>query len=556
MNMCSRNSRCWAVQWLLLTLLFMLLCLGSTCVNAAIIKTHAWLNQPAAIWATITENEQTAAAAQLALKSDLSAAVHSIDNAATTEVTALAPYSTPGAGLAYGANVEFTVTSDALTEADILAAVRKASLPSTSLIFFPKSDFPGSVSVLAADEPSSMTSVGPAVLPVTGSTFFWSLILTQLEQVGGALGTNALAASLEADMQSTVGSTLTQFLLLVDMSTYIVNASSVYFPYSMWAFPGTVVTPTTSSAIQALVMGSTLGEFNRLIHAVPTLIPTMSDYKDIFPTPAVPWTPLPGNPFDPTSPVEVPVNPVLLNLTGDYFLLFSGEVERWGSLWEARRDAVSASIEKAIQAMPSGMESTITAKVLSAKTVPSDSTKVGGLEVVCQVTQGVLTSSAHLRTPEESAAMLLHADYSATQSLYDSTAGGVITPPAQPDVSILQSSVLEATPGSIASTRVDYDFSFTFTGEVIGVVAMSSAIVGVSLIIGIVACSFSCCCPQHVPTGSRKKRYASSRKSSDESYAVEENAMKVRNVLSYPDSQVHSADDQGRGRSTMPDDVA
>ncbi|KAI5688523.1 hypothetical protein MNV84_03996 [Leishmania braziliensis] len=490
----------------LLALVLMCLCTHITFVKAAIVDTSVWLNAPAPVWQTIISTPEGEYAIKAMAQIDFTTAVKSLDISASVTVKALTPYVSPTSGPAYGAGISFSVTTNSLTDSQVLSAVRSSALPSINNFFATSASLVVLVKALGADGPSAMASVGQMLLPVTGSTFFWQVLLDTLA-TGGSAAPSVFMMPLQIDMQDAVDVTVQSYLAEMTPATNQVNASSLYVSYAVWAFPGTEVGPSTSSDLEELVRKSTLPEFNNYMSTLKDTYPGLQAYSDLFPTEVRFWTPPSGNPFDPESTNPNADLPALANDTGDYFLLFRGDAGTWGQVWERNRLAVSASIESAIEKRLHRRSFVNHVSVISAKTVTSDLEHIAGLQVLCRVVQGITRISSHLWSPEEMASLLLQGDYSATQALYDS--GGSVPPEGlmQPHAAVVQPiplATVQDAPGTLTTTRVSYDYSVTLSKAVVGIISMAAVIVGISLVVIIIAVGLSFC-PKYIGGGTNTK---------------------------------------------------
>ncbi|KAG5478481.1 hypothetical protein LSCM4_04714 [Leishmania orientalis] len=491
-----------------LVLVLMLMCAHPDFASATPVNTNAWLSGPAAVWDIIIGTPATETAMKAAAQMDLQAAVQSIDSSAQVVVNGLTSYKSQQGGPAYGANAAFSVTTEK-PEEEVLSAVRSSVMTNMDTIFI-AAGLDAPITALMAKEPSAMTSVGPVLLPVMGSTYFWYVLLETLASTD-EMAVALFMHPLQVDIQSAVDSTVAQFLIEATPSSITVNASSFYVSYTVWAFPEVEVGSGTPDKLKALAMGSRLSQFNSYLESAKDLYPDLQDYRDLFPTAVRPWTPPPGNPFEEESGDTGDTFPVLANNTGDYSLLFSGEAEQWGVVWEKQSEAVSASIEKAIEVKLHRRTFVNRAFVASAETVASDAKQSGGLRVLCRVVQGLTRFSNHTWSPEELASLLLQADYSETQALYASGGSAVEgVAPRQPRAAVIQPTLSAfaggGSPGSITTATVNYNYSTKLSKEMTGVIVMAALIVGVSLIIIIVTVCCCCLCPNFTRPGLKSKR--------------------------------------------------
>ncbi|CAJ1008707.1 hypothetical protein Q4I28_004020 [Leishmania naiffi] len=490
----------------LLALVLMCLCTHITFVKAAVVDTNVWLSAPVQVWQTIASTPEGQYAIKAAAEIDFTTAVKSLDNSASVTVKALTPYVSPSSGPAYGADISFSVTSDSLSDSQVLSAVRSSTLPNINSFLANNVGLAVLVKALGADGPSAMVSVGQMLLPVTGSTFFWQVLLDRVATEGFS-ALSLFMMPLQIDVQAAVDVAVQSYFVEMTPATNQVNASSLYVSYIVWAFPGAEVSPGTSSGLEELVRKSTLPEFNSYMSTLKDTYPDLQAYSDLFPTEVRFWTPPSGNPFDPDSTNPNADLPALVNDTGDYFLLFRGDAETWGQVWEHNRLAVSASIESAIEKRLHRRSFVNHVSVLSAKTVTSDLEHIAGLQVLCRVVQGITRISSHLWSPEEMASLLLQGDYNATQALYYS--GGSVPPEGlmQPHAAVVQPiplATVQDAPGTLATTRLSYDYSVRLSKAVVGIISMAAVIVGISLVVIIIAVGLSFC-PQHIGGGTNMK---------------------------------------------------
>ncbi|KAG5478693.1 hypothetical protein LSCM1_06097 [Leishmania martiniquensis] len=502
---------------LFIALALMVVCAHTDFVTAQV-KTSVWLSGPTEVWDAVLGTPGTQAAINEATQRDLQAAIETLDADAKADLTGLTSHAPQLNGPAYGANANFAVSTDKLSEEDVLAAVRSAAMTNIDNAFSTVG-LSGSITALMADGPSSMISVGPVLLPLTGSTYFWYVLL-QILSVGGKVAIALLLHPLQVDVQNAVDSTMTKFIIEAKQSEVIVNASSLYMAYNVWAYPGVEVKPSTSDDLKALAMRSKLSLFNTYLETVKSSSPEIQGYIDLFPNAVRPWTPPPGNPFDEDDFESETTFKVLANSTGDYLLLFNGEVEQWDAVWSKNREALAKSIERAANERLHRRTFVSSAHVVSAETVPADPNRPGGLRVLCRVLQGLTRFSDHPWSPEEMASLLLQADYSETQALYASggsaAQGGVLM---QARAAVAQPTLLAVShgdsPGSIATATVKYNFSRTLSKETAGVIAMAALIIGLSFIIILVTVCCCCLCPNLTRSSVASKKSAPLRVRSD-----------------------------------------
>ncbi|AYU78981.1 hypothetical protein, unknown function [Leishmania donovani] len=501
-----------------LALILLFLCVHAACAEEAEIQANAWLSAPASVWSVIVSDPRTHLAMIQAVTADFVSAIRAADSKAVVFVTSLKPVTPQKAwasGPAYGAYAQFTAMTR-LSKEEVLWALRSSDLRTINKIF-QSVGFDAAVEALAADGPPSMQAVGPVLLPVSGSTFFWQLLLGTL-MTQNAISVDAFMYPLQMDIQDAVDSTLRNYLIEATPLTNEVNVSSWYVSYNVWAFPEAEVTPSTPSDLRAFAMKSRMPLFNRYMNTVMDTYPTLKAYSDLLPTMVHARTPPLGNPFEGNGANDPDrIFEVLANETGDYLLVFSGDADRWGQVWEKSRDAVSKSIEEAIEDRLHRRTFLNRAFVTSAKTLPNDSVNVGGLQVLCRVLQGITMISNHPWSPEEVSPLLLQANYSATQALYISGGGPVAEytkrPPATASQSILLAASYKASPGSIATTSISYDYRVRLNKYIIGIIVMSVLIIGASLVAIIITVSFCCCCPKLIGGGTDRKRSALSHAS-------------------------------------------
>ncbi|CAG9574268.1 hypothetical protein LMJF_23_0840 [Leishmania major strain Friedlin] len=492
-------------------LILLFLCMHAACAKEAEIQANAWLSAPTSVWDAIVSDPMTHFAMIQAVKEDFVSAIRVVDSIAEVVVTSLKPMKSQKAwagGPAYGAYAQFSAVTQ-LNKEEVFSALRSSNLRSINSIF-QSVGFNAAIEVLAADGPPSMRAVGPVLLPVSGSTFFWQVLLGTL-MAQNALSVDAFMYPLQMDIQSAVDFTVRKFLIETTPLTNQVNVSSWYVSYNVWAFPGAEVTPSTPSDLRAFAMKSRMPLFNTYMKTVMDTYPSLKAYADLLPTMVHARTPPLGNPFEDNSDSDPDrIFEVLANETGDYLLVFSGDADRWGQVWEKSRDAVSKSIEEAVEAKLHRRIFVNRAFVTSAKTLPNDSVNVGGLQVLCRVVQGITVISNHPWSPEEVAPLLLQANYSATQALYISGGGPVEGytkwPPATASQSILLAASYEASPGSIATTSISYDYRVRLSKDIVGIIVMSVLIIGASLVAIIITVSFCYCCPQFIGGGADRKR--------------------------------------------------
>ncbi|KAK7194306.1 hypothetical protein NESM_000345600 [Novymonas esmeraldas] len=485
---------------LLFAVLLLHLVLHIAPVQAATINTNGWMSGPAAMWSSITSDSTATTAMEAAAQQDFNDAVQAVDSGASVSVTGLSAYTAPSSGPAFGANIAFSVTTATLTAAQVLAAVRGSSMPNVNSNLNSVVGFNPHVRVLAADEPQNMASVGPVLLPLTGSTYLWQVIFDTI----GASGMQTFLIPFGNDIQMSVDAPDTSYLIVPTPGTNVVNASSCYMSYSVWSYPGATVTPSTSDGLLLLAMGSTLPQFNSYVSSLETVYPTLSGFSDLFPAKIVPATPLPGDPFDGSSSSDDTLA-TLSTITGEYLLLFGGDTNSWARVWANKRTDVINSIESAAQSVLHRRTFVNDVVVMSGTAVAGGTEGLSGLQVLCQVIQGITNISNHPWTPEEVVSMLLQGDYSATQSLYTSGSAGLASPAQRRAMAVqpvlLASGGSASAAGSLTTTGINYNFSSTLSKEMIGIIIMAACIVGLSLITVIVFVGCCCCCPQCIRDG-------------------------------------------------------
>lgn len=501
-----------------LALILMFLCVHTSCAKVAEVKAKAWLSAPVSVWDIITSDPKTEFATTQAVTVDFITAIRVHDSTAVVVVTSVKPVTSQkvwAGGPAYGAYAQFSAMTR-LSRDEVLGVLRSSHLSTINTIF-QGAGFVAAVEVLAADGPSVMKAVEPVLLPVTGSTFFWDLLLSAL-MTQHPISIDAFMYPLQIDIQNSVDPTVSDYLVEATPSTNIVNASSWFVSYNVWAFPQAEVTPSTGSRLKALAMKSKVPLFNGYMETVMDIYPDLKAFSDLLPTKVHARMPPLGNPFEDNSTSDPDkIFEVLANETGDYLLVFSGDADRWDQVWEKSREAVKKSIEEAIEDRLHRRTFLNRAFVTSAKTLRNDSVTTGGLQVLCRVLQGITRVSNHPWSPEEVPPLLLQANYSATQALYISGGGPVEAhtklPPAAASQSILLAASYEGSPGSIATTSISYDSRVQLSKDIVGIIVMSVLIIGASLVAIIITVSFCCCCPQLIGGGARRKRSALSHAS-------------------------------------------
>ncbi|GET88747.1 hypothetical protein, unknown function [Leishmania tarentolae] len=513
----SRNDwrctmpRSLSLQLPFLVLILIVLCMQATFASAADVEANVWLSGPASLWGLALSQPISQKLIVAAVQADFTAAIWNFDNGATVSVVSMESVASkvPADGPLYGAQALLSVTNTALSKEEVASALRASDLPQINGAVQPIG-FTGVVRVLEADGPSVMNTVGPVLLPVTGSTFFWTMVLDTVNSKGAG-SMDVFMTTLQDDIQNAVDPTLRQYLVETTPLTNVVNASSWYVSYSVWAFPNVAITPGTSADLKALAMKSAMPKFNDFVKTLTKAYPELEPYSDLHPKVVKAWVPPPGNPFDDDDDSESDKYlHVLTNETGDYLLLFSGDQAKWRQLWEKSRNAISKSIEDAIEVRLHRRIFLNKAVVISAEALPADSMSIGGLQVLCRVVQGIMGHSDQPWSPEQVAALLLQADYSATQALYTSDGdpakkGMAQSPAATPQINVLAATP-EKTPGSIATAAVSYDYRTPLSKELVGIIVMSVLIVSMSLAAIIITVSCRCCCPQFIGGDANGKR--------------------------------------------------
>ena len=517
--------------------LFVFLCLlSSDAVHASTVVGTAWLSAPAALWDAAMVHSSVSASSMLlqnAIKSDFATAINALDSGADVTINSLTPNLAPVMGPAYGSETSYTVTTTVLTVAQIEDCLRGATMRNVNSIFASVAPTLSlTVKVMSAEQPSGMTKIMDRYLPLTGITYVWKLVLDILDSAGEA-AVSGFVVPLENDLQSTIDSTEKLYLVVVptDVSTYIVNASSLYVSYTVWSYP-TNTAPAAAAGLEATAMTTPLTKLNGFVDGLESSYPALTAYSDMIPAVVKTWTPLIYNPGA-TDNSDVVVK-VKGSVSGNYFLTFMGDADTWGRVWTTQRAAVASTIVAAAEAELVRRNFVTLVDVVDAYTVPNEKKYVGGLQVVCHVSHGYSSDAQHVWGPQDLVSMLLQADYTATQNLYVAAAGATSVKAVReltrrPFITALASA--RVTPGGLATTGIQYDFSAKMAPYEIGVIAMAAAIGFLSLVAFFVTCGCYCCCRHCISTKEVKRtaeweddldRYQRGTMSQDAAFAAAE----------------------------------